>query len=191
MINKSSAESTVSRVVGGVVALLTESSEAQRMRALHDENAVHLWAYALRFTGGDHGRAQDAVQETLLRAWRYSDALDPTRGSSRAWLFTTMRHILIDEWRSRKARPQVVTHEIPELPTLDDADSAVQSWLLGDALRQLSPPHRDVIVECFYHDLTVREAAERLGVPVGTVKSRTYYALRALKLALEQRGVTA
>jgi RNA polymerase sigma-70 factor (ECF subfamily) len=183
--------STVSRVVGGVVALFTESSEAQRVRALHDEYARNLWAYALRFTGGDHGRAQDAVQETLLRAWRHSDALDPARGASRAWLFTTMRHVLIDEWRSSKARPQVVTDEIPELPRVDHADRAVQSWLLGDALGQLSPAHRDVIVECFYHDRTVRAAAERLGVPVGTVKSRVYYALRALKLALEQRGVTA
>jgi RNA polymerase sigma-70 factor (ECF subfamily) len=174
-----------------VVALNTESSEAQRMRALRDEHARHLCAYALRFTGGDHGRAQDAVQETLLRAWRHFDALDSARGSSRAWLFTTIRNVLIDEWRSRKARPEVVTDELPELLTLDDADRAVQSWLVVDALRQLSPAHRAVIVECFYHDRTVREAAERLGVPAGTVKSRTYYALRALKVALEQRGVAA
>ena len=91
----------------------------------------------------------------------------------------------------RRTRPEVVTDEVPELPIQDDADRAVQSWLIGDALRQLTPAHRDVLVECFYHDRMVREAAERLGVPVGTVKSRTYYALRALKLALEDRGVAA
>ena len=91
----------------------------------------------------------------------------------------------------RRTRPEVVTDEVPELPIQDDADRAVQSWLIADALRQLTPAHRDVIVECFYHDRTVREAAERLGVPAGTVKSRTYYALRALKLALEDRGVAA
>jgi RNA polymerase sigma-70 factor (ECF subfamily) len=131
------------------------------------------------------------VQETLLRAWRHSTALDPARGSPRAWLFTTMRNVLIDDWRSRSGRPEVVIDELPELPTQDDADRAVQSWLLGDAVRQLSPAHRDVIVERFYHDRTVREAADRLGLPAGTVKSRTYYALRALKLALEDRGVAA
>ena len=161
------------------------------MRALHDEHAQHLWRYALRITGGDHGHAQDAVQETLSRAWRHSDELDPARGSPRAWLFTTIRNVLIDDWRSRSARPEVVTKEVPELPTQDDADRAVQSWLLGDALRQLSPAHRDVIVERFYHDRTVSEAAGQLGVPAGTVKSRTYYALRALKLALEDSGVAA
>jgi RNA polymerase sigma-70 factor (ECF subfamily) len=174
-----------------VVALSSESSEAQLMRALHDEHARALWVYALRLTGGDHGRAQDAVQETLLRAWRHSDVLDPARGSPRAWLFTTMRNVLIDEWRSRTARPEVVTDELPEPAQPDDADSAVQSWLLADAMRQLSPSHRDVIVECFYRGSSVGEAAERLGVPAGTIKSRTYYALRALKPALEERGVTA
>jgi RNA polymerase sigma-70 factor (ECF subfamily) len=191
MINHSSDRSVVSRVVGGVVALLSDSSDAQRIRALHDEHARQLWGYALRFTGGDHGRAQDAVQETLLRAWRHSVALDPTRGSPRAWLFTTMRNVLIDDWRSRSGRPEVVVDEVPEPPTQDDADRVVQSWLLGDALGQLSPAHRDVIVERFYHDRTVREAADRLGLPAGTVKSRTHYALRALKLALEDRGVAA
>jgi RNA polymerase sigma-70 factor (ECF subfamily) len=191
MINHSSARSAVSRVVGGVVALLSDSSDAQRIRALHDEHGRHLWGYALRFTGGDHGRAEDAVQETLLRAWRYSDALDPARGCPRAWLFTIMRNVLIDDWRSRRGRPEVVIDEVPELPTQDDADRAVQSWLIGDALRQLSPAHRDVIVERFYHDRTVREAADRLGVAAGTVKSRTHYALQALKLALEDTGVAA
>jgi len=126
-----------------------------------------------------------------LRAWRHSNVLDPARGSPRAWLFTTVRNVLIDEWRSRSARPEVVTDEVPEVSAPDDADSAVQSWLLADAMRQLSPAHRDVIVECFYRGYSVGEAAQRLGVPSGTVKSRTYYALRALKLALAERGVTA
>ena len=191
MINQSSARSAVSRVVGGVVALLSDSSDAQRIRALHDEHARHLWGYALRFAGGDHGRAEDAVQETLSRAWRHSDTLDPARGCPRAWLFTTIRNVLIDDWRSRSARPEVVTDEVPELETQDDADHVLQACLLRDALRQLSPAHRDVIVERFYHDRSVREAADRLGVAAGTVKSRTHYALQALKLALEDTGVAA
>jgi RNA polymerase sigma-70 factor (ECF subfamily) len=161
------------------------------MRALHDEHAPALWAYALRLTGGDHGRAQDAVQEALLRAWRHPEVLDPTTGSPRSWLFTTVRNVVIDEWRARTVRPEVVTDRVPETPGPDDADTAIQSWLLADALRQLSPAHREVIVETYYRGSSVAEAADRLGVPAGTVKSRTYYALRALKLALEERGVTA
>src|SRR5262249_31781543 len=67
----------------------------------------------------------------------------------------------------------------------------VQSWLVADALRQLSAPHREVLVECFYRGASVTEAADRLGGPAGTVKSRTHYALRALKLALEEVGGAA
>src|SRR2546430_7616567 len=74
------------------------------MRALHDEHAAALWTYALRLAGGDVGRAQDAVQEALLRAWRHPEVLDPTRGSARGWLLRTVRNVLIDEWRSRAGR---------------------------------------------------------------------------------------
>ena len=167
------------------------SSDEQLVRALHDEHGPALWRYALRLTGGDAARAQDAVQETLLRAWRHPAALDGDRGSSRGWLFTTLRNILIDEWRARSVRPELVTDEVPETVVPDHADAAVQSWLVADALRQLSPQHREVLVECYYRGRSVTEAADRLGVPPGTVKSRTYYALRALKLTLEERGVTA
>jgi len=166
-------------------------SDEQMLRALHDEHAPALWSYAMRLTGGDAGRAQDAVQETLFRAWKHSQALDPARGSPRPWLFTTLRNVLIDEWRTRSVRPEVVTDEPPQVVTPDHADAAVQSWLVADALRQLSRQHREVLLECYYRGCSVAQAAERLGVPPGTVKSRTHYALRALKLALEEKGVTA
>src|SRR5262250_1520779 len=156
---------------------------SELMRALHDDHAPALWAYAVRLAGGDTARAQDAVQETLVRAWRHPEVLDPSRGSARGWLLRTVRNVLIDEWRSRQARPEVVTDEVPEVASPDTADSAVQSWLVADALRRLSAPHREVLIECFYRGASVTEAAARLGVPAGTVKSRTHYALRALKLA--------
>lgn len=167
------------------------ASEAQLMRALHDEHSSALWAYALRLTGGDRGRAQDAVQESLLRAWRHPEVLDPARGSARAWLFRTLRNLLIDEWRARSVRPEVVTDQLPDVAGPDTAEAAVQSWLVAEALRRLSLAHRQVLVECFYRGCSVAEAAERLGIPPGTVKSRTHYALRALKIALEEMGVTA
>ena len=73
------------------------------MQQLHDEHAAALWGYCLRLTGQDHARAEDVVQETLLRAWRNHDRLDETRGSVRAWLFTVARNIVIDEWRTPRA----------------------------------------------------------------------------------------
>ncbi len=164
--------------------------ESDLMRALHDEHAAPLWSFVLRLTGGDQQRAQDVVQEAMLRAWRHPQVLDPERGSARAWLFTTARRIVIDDWRRAQARPRVVTDQVPEVPGPDQIDAALQSWLVRDALSSLSPAHRGVLVECFLNGRSVPEAAERLGIPPGTVKSRTHYALKALKLALQELGVT-
>lgn len=161
------------------------------LKALHTEHGDALFAHALRLTGGDRQRAEDLVQETLLRAWQHPEALDPARGSVRAWLFTTARNLAIDAWRRRSARVgEVVTDQLPEPPVAaDETELAVKSWVLAEALTRLSRPHREVLVECFYQGRSVAEAAERLGVPPGTVKSRTYYALRSLKVVLEELGV--
>jgi len=165
--------------------------EPDLMRALHDEYAASLWSFALRLTGGDRGRAEDVVQETLLRAWRHPEVVNnSTQGSARSWLFTVARRIVIDDWRSRQARPEVPMAAPPERGRSDDTDQVLQGWLVGDALRTLSAAHREVIVECFYRGQSVAEAAARLGVPEGTVKSRTHYALRALRLALQEMGVS-
>lgn len=167
-----------------------ERPEAALLRALHDDHADALWGYALRLVGGDRARAEDLVQETLLRAWRHPEALDPARGSVRAWLFTTARHLAIDAWRRPATRAEVVTDTVPDQLGTDETDRLLQSWLVAEALSQLSQPHREVLLECFYAGRSTAEAAERIGVPPGTVKSRTHYALRALKLALEEMGVT-
>lgn len=162
------------------------------MRALHDEHGAALFGHALRLVSGDRQRAEDLVQETLLRAWRHPEAIDPRRGPARAWLFTTARNLAIDAWRRRGARVgEVVTDELPEPPPAgDETDRAVEAWLVAEALGRLSPAHREVLVECFYRGRSVAEAAVRLGVPAGTVKSRTHYALRSLRLILAEMGVT-
>jgi RNA polymerase sigma-70 factor, ECF subfamily len=170
---------------------LSEDDEAL-LRALNEEHGDALFAHALRLSSGDRQRAADLVQETLLRAWRHPEALDPARGSVRAWLFTTARHLAIDAWRRRVARAgEVVTDTLPEPPPeVDEADRAVEAWTVAEALGRLSEAHREVLVECFYRGRSVAEAAARLGVPPGTVKSRTHYALRSLRLVLEEMGVT-
>lgn len=159
------------------------------IRALYDEHGAALQTYALGMTNGDLGRAQDAVQEVLVRAWRHPEALDPRRGSIRGWLLRTLRNVLIDEWRARSVRPETITDILPDPGVADGVDSALQSWLVAEAVDRLSPAHRDVIRECFFHGRSVAEAADRLGVPSGTVKSRTHYALRALRAALVDMGV--
>ncbi len=160
------------------------------MRALHDDHAAALWSYALHLTGGDRARAEDVVQETLLRAWRHPRVLDQSQGSARAWLFTVARRIAIDGWRSAAARSEVPTDAPPELAEPDGTERAVQGWLVAEALGELSARHREVLMLCYFHGLSVADAALRLGVAEGTVKSRTHYALRALRLIMEEKGVT-
>jgi RNA polymerase sigma-70 factor (ECF subfamily) len=167
-------------------------ADDELVRVLCEEHGDALFAHALRLVGGDRQRAEDLVQETLLRAWRHPDLLDPDRGSVRAWLFTTARNLSIDAWRRRSSRvPEIITDTLPEPPGVDEADRAVEGWLIAEALDRLTPSHRQVLVECFYRGRSVADAAARLGVPPGTVKSRTHYALRALKLVLAEMGVTS
>lgn len=166
--------------------------DAVLLKALQDEHGDALFGHALRLTNGDRQRAEDLVQETLLRAWRHPEALDPTRGTVRSWLFTTARNLAIDAWRRRSVRVgEVVTDAVPEPPpSEDEADRAVEAWTVAEALKRLTSQHRQVLLECFYQGRSVAEAADRLGVPPGTVKSRTHYALRSLRIILEEMGVT-
>ena len=167
------------------------ADDAELLGAMFAEHGDALYAHALRLASGDRQRAEDLVQETLLRAWRHPEALNPDRGSVRAWLFTTARNLAIDSWRRRSVRVgEVITDALPEALTDDETDRTVEAWLIAEALGRLSPVHREVLVECFYRGRSVAEASARLGVPPGTVKSRTHYALRSLRLVLEEMGVT-
>jgi RNA polymerase sigma-70 factor, ECF subfamily len=162
--------------------------DADVLRALHDEHAHALWSYVVGLTGGDRGRAQDIVQETLLRAWRNSAVLAQTGGSRRGWLFTVARRIVIDEWRSARRRPEVVTDKIPEQTVEDTAQQTVDRQLLLTALRALSTEHRQVLLVCYFRGASVAQAAQTLGVPLGTIKSRTHHALHALRQQLDAMG---
>ena len=160
------------------------------LRALYDEHGGPLLGYVLRLTGGDRAQAEDVVQETLLRAWRHPEAL--AGRPVRPWLFTVARNLVVDAHRARRARPQETGIDEQLMMTAagsDDIDRALESWTVAEALADLSPQHRAVIVETYYRGRSVAEAAKALGIPPGTVKSRSYYALRALKLVLEERGL--
>ena len=160
------------------------------LRRLWDDHAGALLAVVLRLTG-DRGRAEDVVQETLLQAWRHPEALDPERGPIRPWLMTVARRLVVDQWRARQARPDEVGDEgLAALASGDGVDEALDRWLVADALATLTHEHREALVHTYYAGRTVTEAAVVMGIPAGTVKSRVFYALRALKLALEERGVT-
>jgi RNA polymerase sigma-70 factor (ECF subfamily) len=155
---------------------------------MYTDHGGPLLGYVLRLTGGDRQQAEDIVQETLLRAWRHPEAL--TERPVRPWLFTVARNLVVDAHRARQSRPPESGDSLlAAMPAADDIDRALESWTVAEAMADLSPQHRAVIIETYYRGCSVAEAASMLGIPPGTVKSRTYYALRALKLALEERGL--
>ncbi|MFI6446677.1 sigma-70 family RNA polymerase sigma factor [Kitasatospora sp. NPDC050543] len=166
--------------------------DEELMRTLYQEHAGPLFGFVLRLVAGDRQRAEDIVQETLVRAWRNIHRLDVTAGSLRPWLVTVARRIVIDNHRSIQARPREVDASPLELlPAEDELDKALRLMTISEALDDLTEAHRAVIVETYLKGRTVNEAAVELGVPAGTVRSRVFYALRSLKLALEERGVTS
>jgi RNA polymerase sigma-70 factor (ECF subfamily) len=169
----------------------TGRTDAEVLREVYLAHAPALLAYARSLTGGDRSRAEDIVQETFIRACRHPEALDPGRGSPRPWLFTVARHVAVDSHRARAARPVEVGDGPLALVAVpdDDIDRALDTWLVAEALASLSEKHREVLLLTFYRQRSVAETAAVLGVPEGTVKSRAYYALRALKVALAERGV--
>jgi RNA polymerase sigma-70 factor (ECF subfamily) len=192
---------------GGVVALRSgcasdepiaagqrPSADEARLRELYREHAGALLGYVRRLVKGDVAQAEDVVQETFLRAWRHPDALRPNRrgrAQARAWLLTVARHVVIDSERRRQSRPHEVALLTGTEPAAEDPafEQVLAGWQIADALDALSPKHRAVIVELYYRDASVAEAACTLGVPEGTVKSRAYYALRELRAACAERGI--
>ncbi|MFJ4621899.1 sigma-70 family RNA polymerase sigma factor [Streptomyces sp. NPDC088812] len=157
------------------------------LAALQREHGRPLYALLLRLCDGDRQRAEDLVQETLVRAWQHPEALRADAFDSvRPWLLTVARRLAIDARRARQARPAEVGDTVLEnAPLCDDhAERAVATLDVREAVKTLTPEHREVLVLVYFRGASVAEAAETLGIPPGTVKSRAYYALRALRRVL-------
>jgi RNA polymerase sigma-70 factor, ECF subfamily len=157
-------------------------------RGVREAYAAHgseLFGFALRSLG-DRGAAEEAVQETFIRAWRAGSRFDPELGSLRTWLFAILRNVVIDIGRARSARKEVSV-EAPE-PIDEPLERTLVAWQVEEALRRIGEAHRQVIVETHLKGRPYAELAAELGVPEGTIKSRVYYGLRALRNALEEMG---
>jgi RNA polymerase sigma-70 factor (ECF subfamily) len=170
-------------------AARVEGGDEQLIRALYSEFAGPLLGHLLPLTGNDRQWAEDVVQETLFRAWRNAGRLARDRGLLWAWLLTVARRIVIDGRRRRSARPREVEPAALDIvPIPDQSEQTLSAMVVSDALRRLSREHREAIVETYFHHRSINEAAQILGIRPGTVKSRVYYGLRALRDALQDEG---
>jgi len=173
-------------------AVRSRTADDVLVTEMYRQYRMPLMSYVLRLTAGDRQHAEDVVQETMLRAWRQSGRLDLTEPSLMPWLATVARRIVIDDKRRKSARPAETGDGMLEnSPAADSTDELLSKVLVDEALQSLTSAHREVLNETILPDRTVNEAAEALGIPVGTVKSRVYYALKALRVVLAERGVAA
>jgi RNA polymerase sigma-70 factor (ECF subfamily) len=166
-------------------------SDSGAAEALREAFLVHhrsLLGYVTRLAAGDQHRAEDVIQETMLRAWRHPEVLARGAASLRPWLFAVARRIVIDGWRAKSARPAEVFDEVPESAPVvpDEIEDLLDRLAMAGALSGLSPAHRSALVEIYYRQRSMAEIANALGIPAGTIKSRVFYALKALRAALQE-----
>jgi len=169
------------------ITLTNGTTAEHELAALQREHGRPLFALLLRLCDGDRQRAEDLVQETLVRAWQHPEALRAEHFDSvRPWLLTVARRLAIDARRARQARPAEVGDAVLENARVisDHAERAAAALDVRKAVKTLTPEHREVLVLVYFQGASVAEAATALGIPPGTVKSRAYYALRALRRVL-------
>jgi RNA polymerase sigma-70 factor (ECF subfamily) len=171
-----------------LVERLRTDETGEAMRALYRLYGGELLGFAhsaLR----DRGTAEEVVQDVFLRAWRHAGRYDPELASVRTWLYQITRNAVIDARRRAAVRPAGPQPDGEERVGGETIEQAMLGWQVAAALERLTPEHREMIRMAQFRGLSMREIAERTGLPLGTVKSRTWYALRSLRLVLEEMGL--
>lgn len=170
-----------------LLALVAAGDDDRAVAELYDRFARRVFGLGVHQLGSS-ALAEDLVQETFVRLWQSAPRFDAKRGSAATFIFTIARRQIIDVLRRRAVRPPEGA-EPHDDPAPNDIDRLLLGLAVREALQDLSPAHREVLVLAHDHRLTQSEIAARLDLPLGTVKTRTYHALRALRGALLERGV--
>src|SRR3954463_4845654 len=170
-----------------LVRQLATKPSGDGLKTLYRRYSGELYGFAMGALG-DQGLAEEVVQDAFTSVWRNADRFAPSRASFRTWLYALTRNRIVDLRRRAAARPRMAdSDEGEELAELDEGlELAALKWQGGAAPAKLSREHREVIRLAHFESLPLREVADALGLPLGTVKSRSYYALRHLRLALDE-----
>jgi RNA polymerase sigma-70 factor (ECF subfamily) len=160
------------------------------VRDLYQRNGPAMLAFATRLLGDAH-IAEDVVQEAMMRAWRQAESLARHPLTVRSWLFRVTHNLVVDRFRHVKCRPTEVFVAVEGPTEPDRTDQVLDSVILTRALRQLTPAHRRILEEVYLNGRTAAEAAGRLGIPVGTAKSRLHHARNGFREIVEATGIAA
>ena len=173
------------------VTVSHENADAA-FRSLYAEHGPALLRLSTTLADGDRHRAEDIVQETMLRAWTHRANLDIRSHSPSAWLITVARHLAVDAHRARQSRPaEAELDDYLGLAGGQQPNAGLDEVSVRAAIADLPGPQRLVLTEIYYHDRSVAETARLLRIPPGTVKSRTFYGLRALRRVLAAHDALA
>lgn len=164
----------------------TASGDRSAFEELYSRYSRAVLGLALRRIG-DRGRAEDATQDAFVAVWRSARTYDPTRGSGASWLYAVARNAITDRLR-RTPEPTAEPVESPadEPGPPDEAEASWTAWRVHRALETLPDHERPVIELAYWGGLSQSEIADRLAIPLGTVKTRTRSALARLADALEE-----
>ena len=166
---------------------LDDDRTGESLRTLYRRYSDELYGFAYQALG-DRGAADEVVQDVFTSVWRHANTYNERRGSFRTWVYRIARNAVIDKRRRRSVRPALsVYEETPENEQGALDESIEQAALLA----RLTPEHREVVRLAHYEGMTMREIAEAKGLPIGTIKSRAWYAMRSLRLTLEEMEGTA
>jgi RNA polymerase sigma-70 factor, ECF subfamily len=164
-----------------LVRRVAQSGDERALSELYDRYAGLIYGTGMRYLG-DRSLAEDLVQEVFTAVWRGAAGFDPELASFATWMYRITRNRATDVIRRRRARVRTVggaSH--PEIREEDPTGELSRSFDVAAALSRLSPAHREVLTLAYYHGLSQSEISSRTNTPLGTVKSRTTAALRALR----------
>jgi len=172
--------------------LLQRVAVGDRMafRQLYDQQAARLYGVALRITR-QSGLAADAVHDAFLQVWNHAARFDTGRGSAQTWLLSLVRYRALDmvRRRAREAPEEAIPESIDETPDpLQQLAGNRDAAALHRCLGELQEDRRRLVALAFVEGLSHTEAAERVGLPLGTVKSTIRRSLQALRTCLEGRA---
>jgi RNA polymerase sigma-70 factor, ECF subfamily len=181
------AESQIAAEEARLVAQMAAGDPAALVAELYRRYGTRLYRFGMQLLG-DSGLAEELVQECFVRLWRGAGEFDASWGSVGDYLFATALSSAADIRERPSSRPLLPVHETAMPHTADDIDQLIDSLIVHDALDVLSPAHGDVLRLALREHLTQSQIAERLGLPAGTVKTRMFYGMQALRGALAERG---